>query len=248
MPCTMWPTAPVTFHGVARDAARPLVPLFEGWTVASISQLPSVQRDRVDVVAAVEPVFHGEESFSGKSVATSSCPTSCPQMMSRGLSATWVHQLIDVLPRQSVASDGSPGGGCNFEVVGEHVGCKTNLQPRSIRRLLVLCQKFLRGGSGRLDVSPVFAAANVVLLQFRTVVVYGFVKIIAPAQDATFMHDKPDHRRDIAVSKGVRPGSSQSVRVDSAMSIALALSVLCMSLRSQDAHLQVATLLQVQDV
>ena len=30
----------VTFHGVARDAARLPVPLFEGWTVASISQLP----------------------------------------------------------------------------------------------------------------------------------------------------------------------------------------------------------------
>ena len=68
--------------------------------------------------------------------------------------------------------------------------------PRSIRRLLVL-QKFLRGGLGRLDVIPVFVAAKVALIQFRTVVVYGFVKIIAPAQDAMFMHDKPGHRRDL---------------------------------------------------
>ena len=93
-----------------------------------------------------------------------------------------------------------------------------------------------------------FAAAKVVLLQFRIVVVCGFLKIIAPAQDAMFMHDKPDHRRDIAVSEGVRPSSPQSVRVDSAMNIAPALSVLCTSLRGQVAHLQVATLLQVQDV
>ena len=111
----------------------------------------------------------------------------------------------------------------------DHPHLQPILQRRSIRRLLVLCQKFLRGGSGRLDVSPVFAAAKVVLLQFRTVVVYGFVKIIAPAQDAMFMQDKPDHKRDIAVSEGVRPGSPQSVRVDSAMSIAPALSALCMS-------------------
>ena len=83
-----------------------------------------------------------------------------------------------------------------------------------------------------------FAAVKFVLLQFRTVVVCGFVKIIAPAQDAMFMHDKPDHRRDTSVSEGVRPGSQQSVRVDSAMSVALALSVLC-TLRGQDAHLQV---------
>ena len=109
-------------------------------------------------------------------------------------------------------------------------------------------QKFLRGGSGRLDASPVFATAKVVLLQLRIVVVCGFVKIIAPAQDAMFMHDKPDHRRDIAVSEGVRPWSPQSVRVDSAMNIVPALSVLCTTLRGQVAHLQVATLLQVQDV
>ena len=52
----------VTIHGVARDATRFLVPLFEGWTLPSISQLPSVQRDRVDVVVPVEPAFHGEQS------------------------------------------------------------------------------------------------------------------------------------------------------------------------------------------
>ena len=65
----------VTFHGVARDAATLLVPLFEGWTVASISQLPSIRRERVDVVAPVEPVFHGEQS--SHSVA-SPLPTSTP--------------------------------------------------------------------------------------------------------------------------------------------------------------------------
>ena len=77
----------VTFHGVARDAARLLVPLFEGWTLPSISQLPSVQRDRVDVVVPVEPVSHGEQS--SHSVASPLPPPSEPPASSRGLSATW---------------------------------------------------------------------------------------------------------------------------------------------------------------
>ena len=56
-------------HGVARDAARLLVPIFEGWTVASISQLSSVRRERVvDVVPPAEPVFQGDQS--SHSVAT----------------------------------------------------------------------------------------------------------------------------------------------------------------------------------
>ena len=77
------------FHGVARDAAI-LVPLFEGWTLPSISQLLSVQRDRVDVVGPVEPVFHGEQS--SHSVASPLPPPSVQppaQLMSRGLSETW---------------------------------------------------------------------------------------------------------------------------------------------------------------
>ena len=90
----------VTFHGVARDAARLLVPLFEGWTLPSISQLPSVLRDRVDVVVPVEPAFHGEQS--SHSVASPLPFFSAdrrhlllsnllPQMMSRGLSATCIN-------------------------------------------------------------------------------------------------------------------------------------------------------------
>ena len=81
----------VTFHGVARDAARLLVPLLEGWTVPSISQLPSVQRDRVDVVVPVEPVFHGHQS--SHSVASPlplpSVQPPAPNDESMSLSATW---------------------------------------------------------------------------------------------------------------------------------------------------------------
>ena len=86
-----------------------------------------------------------------------------------------------------------------------------------------------------------FAAAKVVLLQLRIVVVCRFVKIIAPAPDAMFTHDKTNDKRDIAVSEGVRQASPQIVRVGSAMKIDQAVSVLCMSLRGQHAHLQVAT-------
>ena len=71
----------VTFHGVARDAARLLVPLFEGWIVASISQLPSVRRERVDVVAPVEPVFQGDQS--SHSVASPVTTTTPPLVQPR---------------------------------------------------------------------------------------------------------------------------------------------------------------------
>ena len=40
----------ITLNGVARDATRLLVPLFEGWIVASISQFAFVRLDHVDVV------------------------------------------------------------------------------------------------------------------------------------------------------------------------------------------------------
>ena len=77
----------VTFHGVARDAARLLVLLFEGWT------LPS----RVDEVARVEPVFHGEQS--SHSVASPLPPPSLQPPASIDESRSlrnMVHQLIDV--------------------------------------------------------------------------------------------------------------------------------------------------------
>ena len=60
--CTTWQTAQSHFMELPRNAARLLVPLFEGWTLPSISQLPSVQQDRVDVVEPVEPAFHDEQS------------------------------------------------------------------------------------------------------------------------------------------------------------------------------------------
>ena len=87
----------VTFHGVARDAAKLLVPLFGGWTVPSISQLPSVQQDRVDVVVPVEHVFHGDES--SHSVASRLPPPSVqpPAPIEKSMSfLNMVHQLIDV--------------------------------------------------------------------------------------------------------------------------------------------------------
>ena len=85
---------------VARDAARLLVPLFEGWTVPSISQLPSVCREHVDVVPPVEPLFQGQQS--SHSVASPVTTATLPPVQlhaqndeSRSL-RNMVHQLIDV--------------------------------------------------------------------------------------------------------------------------------------------------------
>ena len=199
----------VTFHGVARDAARLLVPLFEGWTVPSISQLPSVQRDRVDVVVPVEPVFHGDQS-------SHSVASPLPNDESRSL-RNMVHQLIDVCRanqshlmglQEEVATLRSlvntlavrpftPPAHSAAQVNLEVTGPLPEVPPWRVRQ------------TGR----PVFAAAKVVLLQFRTVVVCGFVKITAPAQDAMFMHDKPDHRRDITHSQCSPQGSTWPPRV-----------------------------------
>ena len=44
--------------------------------------------------------------------------------------------------------------------------------------------------------------------QFQTDVVCGFVKIIAPVQDAVFMHNRPERRSGIAVSEGAKPECS----------------------------------------
>ena len=78
----------------------------------------------VDVVAPVELVFHGDQS--GHSVASPLPPPvqlPAPNDESRSL-RNMVHQLIDVC-RANQSHLTGPGGGCSFEVVGEHVGCKT---------------------------------------------------------------------------------------------------------------------------
>ena len=170
------------------------------------------------MVVPVEPVFHGDQS--SHSVASPLPPPSvqppAPNDESRSLRNT-VHQLIDVCRanqshlrglREEVATVRS--------LVNTLVARPPHLQPipqpqvnPEVTGPLPEVPPWRVRQTGR--ASPVFAATKVVLLQFRTVVVCGFVKIIAPAQDAMFMHDKPDHRRDIAVSEGVRPGSPESV-------------------------------------
>ena len=80
-----------------------------------------------------------------------------------------VHQLIDVC-----RANQSQLTGLRVEVATLRSLVNTLVRPFTPPAMVkreVLCQKFLRGGSGRLDASPVFAAAKVVLLQFRTVVV-----------------------------------------------------------------------------
>ena len=172
-----------------------------------------------------------------------------PQMMSRGFSATWCINL----PRQSVAADGSPGGGCNFEVVGEHVGCKTTPTFSPFRSPGQSGGYWSSAGSSSVEGQADWTSAP--CLPLRRLLCSSSEPLSCTVLSRSLHQPKMQCSSttnqitgDIAVSEGVRPGSMQSVRVDSAMSIALALSVLCMSLRGQDAHLQVATLLQVQDV
>ena len=80
----------VTFHGVARDAARLLVPLFEGWTLPSISQLPSVQRHRNLFFTVSSRVIQWQVRCR---LLLSNL---LPQLMSRGLSPKHGASLIDV--------------------------------------------------------------------------------------------------------------------------------------------------------
>ena len=53
----------VSLHGAARDAVRFLLPIFENWTVATMSQLSSVQQDQIHDVAhpPLEPALHGDQ-------------------------------------------------------------------------------------------------------------------------------------------------------------------------------------------
>ena len=92
----------VSFHEAARDAVRFLLPIFESWTVASISQLSSIQQNQEDdpVVSACrtripEPI----ETFNpwAPSADSHSSPEA-HDVGRRELSSlrTMVHQLIDV--------------------------------------------------------------------------------------------------------------------------------------------------------
>ena len=68
----------VSFHEAVRDAVRFLLPIIESWTVASISQLSSIQRNQEDdpVVQPVEPTFQSQlrPSILGPQVPTATLP------------------------------------------------------------------------------------------------------------------------------------------------------------------------------
>ena len=128
--------------------------------------------------------------------------------MSRGLSATW--------RIKSVASDGSPGGGHNFGV-GEHFDCKTTYSSSPFR------SPGQSGGYASSARSPSVegladwtSAACVpprrLLCSSSEPMSRAVVKIIAPAEDAMFMHDRPDHRRDIALSTVTSPRGRSCAR------------------------------------
>ena len=48
----------LSFHGIADDAVGLLIPLFEGWTSSSITQLPSVRSNRQSTPSNVPPPPH----------------------------------------------------------------------------------------------------------------------------------------------------------------------------------------------
>ena len=52
----------LSFHGIADDAVRLLIPLFEGWTSSSITQLPSVQSCRQSTHSKVPSVRSNHQS------------------------------------------------------------------------------------------------------------------------------------------------------------------------------------------
>ena len=52
----------LSFHGIADDAVRLLIPLFEGWTSSSITQLPSVQSCRQSTHSSVPSMQSNHQS------------------------------------------------------------------------------------------------------------------------------------------------------------------------------------------
>ena len=199
-----------------------------------------------------EPVFHGDQL--SHSVASPLPPPSvqppAPNDESRSL-RNMVHQLIDVCRanqshltglREEVATLRSL---VNTLVARPPPPPQPIPQPRLIRKLLVLCQKFLRGGSGRQPhvcrregcSAPVPNRCRVRFCQDHCT---------SPRCNVHARQTRSQERH--CRFRGCQARVPAEFSSGSAMSIALALSVLCMSLRSQDAHLQVATLLQVQDV
>ena len=93
----------VSFHGAARDAVRFLLPIFESSTVASISQLSSVQRDEDQdpMVPPLEPAFQSQSRPPSHRPPSPTAPPP-PEALNAGhhgeLSSfrTMVRQLIDL--------------------------------------------------------------------------------------------------------------------------------------------------------